>query len=626
MKYSGMVLLMRVRGSVLACLSLVLLAGLTYASALHNPFVYDDLEAIQNNVFIRQISLAPVLLHGGVSSSGFGNGQFRPVTVFTFALNYLAGGENPFGYRLVNLILHALNAVLGAHLLRMLLLRVPFSSRSPGLSKAKVESIAWLAAALFVVHPMNSLAVLLVWKRATLLLSLFSLLAVFCLLALRRDDLRPHWWRRVGLYAGLFCAQLLALGSKENAAILPAVLLLLDLWPRPGWNPRERWREIFRLQLPIQLLGIASAIFLLTRDPHKVEMGRLLYLGTQTKVIWGYVAMTVAPWLISTVYDVVPAKLQDGLFWLAALSVLGVMLSGVWLVRRWSFMALALFWAVLWLAPTSSLIPIPLLKDEDRAYLAFLLVWALPAYALVALGNMRPLGWRVAARLGGSLIILSLLGLTLVRGILWSDAEILWMDAIEKHPDSRIASINYCAAILSQPDKTQQAVSVCSQAYARDPQNPRLQASLVSALVGVGAFDRAEAMLAMLLKNEEPSSQLLRMAGHLAWFRNRPAEAIDYYRRVLKEQPFDLESVLYMARSYAELGAMDDARSLASQLDRWALSSDMSFRLALAELHRAIGWSARACAEYENLQLAVRDRQMANADRLKLEASCAKAR
>jgi len=55
----------------------------------------------------------------------------------------------------------------------------------------------------------------------------------------------------------------------------------------------------------------------------------------------------------------------------------------------------------------------------------------------------------------------------------------------------------------------------------------------------VGAFDRAEAMLAMLLKKEGPSSQLLRMAGHLAWFCNRPAEAIDYYRRVLKEQPFD---------------------------------------------------------------------------------------
>jgi hypothetical protein len=94
----------------------------------------------------------------------------------------------------------------------------------------------------------------------------------------------------------------------------------------------------------------------------------------------------------------------------------------------------------------------------------------------------------------------------------------------------------------------------------------------------------------------------------------------------LKEQPLDLESVLYMARSYAELEAMDDARSLASQLDRWALPADTSFQLALAELHRAVGWSARACAEYERLRLALRDHQAANADRLRLEASCAKAR
>ena len=91
---------MPVRGTVLASLGLVLLAGLSYVPALHNPFVYDDLFAIQDNVFIRQIGLAPFLLQGMVSGSGFGNGQFRPVTVFTFALNYLAGGENPFGYRL----------------------------------------------------------------------------------------------------------------------------------------------------------------------------------------------------------------------------------------------------------------------------------------------------------------------------------------------------------------------------------------------------------------------------------------------------------------------------------------------------------------------------------------------
>ena len=617
---------MPVRGTVLASLGLVLLAGLAYAPALHNPFAYDDLFAIQDNVFIRQISLAPFLLHGMVSGSGFGNGQFRPVTVFTFALNYLAGGENPFGYRLVNLILHALNAVLGALLLRMLLLRMPFSSRGPILTRAKVEVIAWLAAAFFVVHPMNSLGVLLVWKRATLLLTLFSLLAFLSLLALRRDDVRPHLWRRIGLFAAVFCAQLLALGSKENAAILPVVLLLVDLWPRPGWNPRERWREIVRLQLPTLLLGVASAVFLLTRDPLKFEMGSLQYLGTQTKVIWGYVAMVVAPWLISTVYDVIPARAQDGLLWLAALSLLGVMLSSVWLARRWPFVALALLWAVLWLAPTSSLIPIPLLKDEDRAYLAFLLLWVLPSYALAWLASMRLLSWRIAARLGGSLIMLLLIGLTLARGILWSDAEILWLDAIQKHPDSRIASNNYCAAILSQPDKAHQAVSVCAQAYERDPQYPRVQAGLVNAFVAVGAFDRAEAMLAMLFKKGEPSYQLLRIAGHLAWFRNRPAEAIDYYRRVLKEQPLDLESVLYMARSYAELEAMDDARSLARQLDRWTPPADVKFQIALAELHRAVGWSTRACAEYERLRLTLRDSQATNADWLRLETACTGAR
>jgi tetratricopeptide (TPR) repeat protein len=615
-----MVPLMVVRGSFLAWLGLPLLAALAYASALHNPFAYDDLSAIQDNALIRQISLAPVFLHGGVSSSGFANGQFRPLTIFSFALNYSAGGVNPFGYRLVNLILHALNAVLGARLLRTLLLRVPFSRRAPLLSPARAEGIALLAAAVFVVHPINSLGVLLVWKRATLLLTLFSLLATSCLLALRRQDI--PLWRRSALCVGLWVSQILALGSKENAAILPAMLLLVDLWPRPGWNPREHWRDILRVQFPTFVLGLAGAVLLLTREPHKVEMGRFTYLATQAQVVWSYAAMVVSPSTISTIYDVVPARLHDGLFWLAALSLLGLMTASVWLARRWSFVALALGWAVLGLAPTSSLIPIPLLKDEDRTYLAFLLLWVFPAYAMAWLVGRPQRGRRLAAQLCGSLMLLLLLGSTLARASLWSDPELLWLDAIKKHPGNRLASNNYCAAILSQPGKAHQAVPVCLHAYERDPENPRLQASLINAYVAVGAIDQADAILSTALKTGDSSFLLMRAAGHLAWFHDRPAEAIAYYRRALEKQPLDLEIALYMARSFVELGAVEEARSLAAQLDRWTVPDDMNFQLALAALHREIGWNERACAEYEKLRLAWPQSRATDPDRLKLAAVC----
>lgn len=610
---------MSVRATTLAWLGLPLLACLVYAPALHNPFVYDDLVAIKDNALIRQLHLAPLFLRGGVSTDGFANGQFRPLTVLTFALNYRVGGVDPFGYRLVNLVLHMANALLGALLVRGLLARVPLVVRKPPLSRESATVVALLAMAWFVVHPINSLAILLAWKRATLLFSLFSLIAILCLLALRSSH-SDNPWRRRGLLAGLWASQLLAVASKENAAVLPLVILLVELWPTADAQPRRRPRDALVVLVPTFAVGIASAAFLLTRATQQVEIGPFAYLATQTKVVWSYLAMWVVPTLVSTVYDVVPGNTADVMTWGAGLATAGALVLIVWSARRWPFVSLASAWVVLWLAPTSSLVPIPLLEDEDRTYLAFLLLWALPAAALAWLAD-RPRA-RVPARVGTGLILVALTGLTLSRVTLWSDAEVLWRDAIKHHPRSHIAATNYCAAVLAQPDKAKQAVAVCSDMHARAPGSGKLQGMLVAAYRNAGAAERAEQLLARFLEDDEPGPEVLRTAGHSAWFHDRPREAIAYYRRALALHPFDFESVLYMARSYVELGELDHARSLATQLDRWSLPDNLHFSLALAELHRAVGWQARACAEVGAMRPRLDASFASNVDLRNLRAAC----
>ena len=65
---------------MLAWFAIPALAALAYGPALGNPLTYDDLSAIKDNAFIRQLDLIPVLFHGGLTSNGFANGQFRPLT------------------------------------------------------------------------------------------------------------------------------------------------------------------------------------------------------------------------------------------------------------------------------------------------------------------------------------------------------------------------------------------------------------------------------------------------------------------------------------------------------------------------------------------------------------------
>ena len=595
---------------------------MAFSTALHNPLVYDDAVSITGNSLIRQLNVGWAFLHGGISSSGFANGQFRPLTLFTFTLNYLAGEDGPFGYRVVNLCLHLANGVLGALLLRELLARVPLSRRFPSPSTPVGTAIACFAGAIFIVHPINSLSVLLVWKRATLLFTFFSLIAVHCLLALRRSELLASKRRRVFLHVGMVVAQILALASKENAAILPGLLLLVDLFLPWNGNPRQSWRRVLGRQWPTILVGIVAASFLLSRNPQKGELGPFGYFATQMQVLWEYLAMAVAPHLVDTVYDTTTRSGHDPIAWLAGFALLGVASFAVVVRRRLPFVAFTVLWAAIALSPTSSLIPIPLPKDEDRVYQAFLPLWAFPGFFLQWLASRFPTrAKRIVPILGGALL-LCLLGMTLVRATVWSDPEILWGTAVRKHPDSKTAAASYCHVLTDKPERSQQAVAFCQYAFARNPGDTILQFGLATAYAQVGAFQEANALVTKLIKEGAASHLLFRMAGHLAFASNHFEEAIDYYRRALSLEPMNIETAIYLARSYAELGRLDEATLLANQVDRWVLPPGPGPRLARANLYRSIGWKRRACAEYAELSPHIDDFSKTGLDRRGLEEDC----
>src|SRR5437764_594472 len=120
--------------------------------------------------------------------------QTRPLTYFTFWLNFELGGKNPVGYHAVNLALHLAAVLLLYDILRRLLYR----------------PAALFAAAVFAVHPMQAEAVNYVWARGTLLMT------VFCLLSWR-SWLDRRYWTAV-LWFGL------ALVAKEECAAFPLFL------------------------------------------------------------------------------------------------------------------------------------------------------------------------------------------------------------------------------------------------------------------------------------------------------------------------------------------------------------------------------------------------------------------
>jgi hypothetical protein len=97
----------------IAAYSTLILAGfLCYFNSLPNPFLWDDIVLVFNNLHIRDIGYIPRLFLEGVYYGDMTNTFYRPVLMATFALDYNSWGLETFGYHLTNIYLHVCNALL----------------------------------------------------------------------------------------------------------------------------------------------------------------------------------------------------------------------------------------------------------------------------------------------------------------------------------------------------------------------------------------------------------------------------------------------------------------------------------------------------------------------------------
>jgi len=168
---------------------LLAVSSFVYADSLFNNFTMDDELYIFGNPQVTRPSLTQLFQPNKVSA------VFRPVTFATFAVNYKLNGDRPFGYHLLNLLLHA-----GVTMLLFLVLREILANQP------REDIIAFVAALLFAVHPLHTEAVASIVGRS-------ELLAAGSLLAAWLFHLRGRTILTLACFA-------FAVLSKESAIVL----------------------------------------------------------------------------------------------------------------------------------------------------------------------------------------------------------------------------------------------------------------------------------------------------------------------------------------------------------------------------------------------------------------------
>ena len=193
---------------------IVIAAAVTYWNSLTVPFVLDDLAAIVDNPHIRHWPTLADLISPLKNTAVAG----RPVVEVSLGINYALGGLDVRGYHLWNLAVHAACALVLAGLVRRTL-QLP--ALPAGLRRRSAD-IAFAAALIWVVHPLNSEVIDYVVQRTESTMALFYLLAVYA--AMRSASARrPIAWQTVAVGA---CV--VGMLSKESMVTAPLIILLYD--------------------------------------------------------------------------------------------------------------------------------------------------------------------------------------------------------------------------------------------------------------------------------------------------------------------------------------------------------------------------------------------------------------
>ena len=373
-------------------------ALLAYLPSLLGPFQFDDYNVIVDYPTVHSFGALAERAGAGV----------RAVLKASYALNWTLDAD-PIGFHLVNILLHALNAVLLFHIGKKLI-RVQDRNSA-------ADFIPWVAALLFALHPMQTEAVTYISGRSSSLMATFYLGALLAYLAGRA-------WPVSAL---LF---VLALATRETAVTLPAALLLAELC---RGTPS---REIVRRQAAHWLLlAAAGAVILFT--PRYFELiayglrernvadNLLTQIGALAYLIWHLLSLQGLN--IDPALPIVIAWTPALGFQLAGLA--GLMLIGLANLRRRPWLAFGLLWFFLQLAPTNSLVPRLDAVNDRQVYLACWGLFFALAAQIASLELPRP-----ALRIPAVVILVAFAAASALRQLDYRDEAALWEAAVREAP------------------------------------------------------------------------------------------------------------------------------------------------------------------------------------------------
>ena len=585
---------------------LLVIVVLAYSPAIRGGFIWDDATWTTNNPL--NVDPAGIFKYWTAQHGS----DYWPLTGSVFWLQYQLWGDNASGYHLVNVLLHAGCAIL----LWLVLAKLPM----PG---------AWLAAAVFAVHPVNVTSVAWITELKNTLSMLLYLLTLLAWLRFddaqhkrfddaqhkRFDDKRKTLW-----YILAIACFALALLAKTSIVMLPVVLLGIAWWRRKT----IAWRDLLLAAPMFALSALAGAVTVFFQYSRAITTdiaapaGPLAQAAMAGKVVWFYLYKTVWPVELTIVYerwDATASALTDFLPLIAAILLATV----IWLFRkRWTRpFAMGLGYFAVTLLPVMGLLNMSFMQhsfvSDHLQYVSIIGVISL--IAGLAWWPFRNLGFwlKALAAVLAACVVGGLAMMTWQRAHTFASAEALWRDVTEKNPTAAVGWDSLAMALAKNEQTRTEAINCYSRAIELSPDNASTYVNRGGLYISMNKLEQAMADFQAAAAIEPELASAHGNIGLIYSEMRKYDEAMAAYNRALASDPTHVASYsgrgkIHMLRGETEK-AMEDFDRAVRYAPHIALTHYnrgnvhvrlKDFKAAIGDFTRAIELDPEMMAAYFN--------------------------
>lgn len=600
-----------------------------YFPGLNGPFIADDFPNFVANDMVRVDALTEEKLYWSLTSNRSGPLK-RPLPALSFGLNYYFAGASfdRFHFKVTNLGIHLLTAFVAFALARVLV------KHTGGALSTYASLIAAVAAIVWAVHPLQLTNVLYVVQRMNTMAGLAVIVGlwVYCLGRVRLAQGQAGAWSR--MLSGLFFGTALGLACKENAILLPALALVIEV-------TLFRWTTTTAVnakRLKLLHYGVSGLIYvggaliawwvldLWSATYATLDYSALERVLTQLRILAEYVQMLLIPNLSSMTFYHDDVRASQGLLtpWTTAVA-LSSWLAICALAYAWRHTHAWFVFGVAWFlaghALESSFVPLELMF-EHRNYVPSL--GLILAVIMVAAQFLLKFSQPRVAISAAVIAVMAFTSLTFIRASLWTDAETLARALIERNPKSHRAWAQYAQWLETRSEELTIIYAASHGAAILAPRDISMRLKMMQYISYMGLTieqlglreqqpirdDHGKVLLqinqqALQTRRDELGAAVAKILQQRAERVTTQQALSELTRCILQKRPQCTALIPYMEKWLSALVINTELRSTSRQIYAWMQArmalSQAEFGRALATINAAIALDPSHVLSHQHL-------------------------